>query len=371
MADEALPSNRGYVWAELEATYGADPTLAVADVMYVENWESNAKRLMVERDGQSHAPGGFPPVKVGQENTWSCDVEMATATIVDANDQPVIEDWYTCCGFTKESWQTNLGDGNSAQRYTLAISDAATNSSIAIEERFFDELDADGVGFQYLGCRADWEIRIKANERWMLHMDGMAKTGTSIATPNSTTATYDFDEPAVGCNTSIRLVEYLTDTVYEGQIIEATIKGNTGLTAQHGMSGSAGGPAEIRHIRTKDIILDLLVEMVADGDWDPPTMMDSLTGQGTGMSCAILTTNGTDPNAHSLALATSVSATSVLTGFGVSLLEVEPIAENEGRRVWRFTCVGRYPEVGTDEGGLAAALNFRIIYVNTAGATLT
>jgi hypothetical protein len=351
MANESLPSKRGYVWIKTESTYGSDPTLAAgADERYVEDWDSQAKDIMAERTGISPYRPGWRPVRVDKNMTFSGAVELTTIDVptTDTTPYPQEDPFLKMCGFTRAWSGANAAHSNyDTFTYTLQ---SQGGESAAIEEYFFDEDHADGIGWQYLGCRADWTIELPAVGRSMLRFNGEAKTGTALAgpTPDGSLA-YTATCPVVGGTWTVTLTELDGDTAFGGSIIEGTITGNMGLQRQMGQSGSVG-PATIKLVPNTGIGFSLLVEQVVDGDWDPTTMLADKDASKTVMTASL---KSTDSDTHYIQI-----------DFTCALTDLELVADHEGRRAWTLNHSGAYPEASSDGGGLTPAENLTITYVN-------
>lgn len=364
MANEPHPAGRGVLYAKTESTYGTDPTLAKADVQYIEQEALSATPILEPRVGISGYRGGFRPRLVGQDNKWGFRVEMIPEVIA-ASDTivPTIEPFLRACGFGARAY--SAGSPNTAS-YTLL---SHGHGSCAIEERFFIPSLADGIGRQYLGCRCDWTIEIDGQGTWWLIMDGASKTGTAIPAPAFESDTdYEFSAsgggngPAIGSETTVTLtsLEAAGDVIYgtaslNAIVTSAKITGNMNLVLQPGLHGGVG-PARVILNPTDGVGIELLMEQQIDAEWDPFAWMQDASTAQNAFSCLIENDNG----AGVLRL-TDVGE----TGIFMSMTELTIVNEENGVRMWRINHSGIYPEVAADGGGIRPANNFMLQYLST------
>jgi hypothetical protein len=341
MANEILPTNRGYVLIKEESTYGTDPTHAATDVRRVVNWESQAKDLTQPREALSPYRGGLRNIRVGGEFTFSGETPLTIFDVptTDAGN-PVEDPFLIMCGFTR-AWATGPPD---TQTYTCK---SQGHGSVCIEEYFFDEDLADGVAWQYLGCRADWSIDFAPGTPTMLKFTGEGKSATQLASPTPAAITYSSDCDIVGDTWVVVLTELDGDSAFGGGVIEGSLTGNMGLVRQGGLDGTVG-PAFIRLVPQTGVGLSLVVEQVADGDWDPTTMLADCDGS-QGMMTVTLTSTNTNI---------------VVISLTCSISDLEIISDQDGRRAWRLNHTGAWPEDTSDGGGLKPADNLTITYKN-------
>lgn len=346
MANEVFPTNRGYILVKTESTYGSDPTLAAADdAKYIEDWDGQAKDIMEQRAGISPYRPGWRPVRTNKENTFSGAMELTTVAI-GASDtvRPEEDEVLLMCGFAA----AHASGTPNTLTYTLQ---SQGGGSAAIEEYFFDEDHADGIGWQFLGCRADWTIEIPAVGKCRIVFNGEAKTGTQLTSSLTPDSNLDYAAtcPVVGGTWTVTVTELDGDTAFGGGVIEATISGNMGLQRQQGQSGSVG-PATIRLVPSEAIGFSVLFEQVADGDWDPTTMLADCDGSANVFTVSMVSTDASNND--------------ITIAFTCSMTDIEIVADQDGRRCWRIQHSGTYPEDTSDGGGLTPAENLTITYSN-------
>ena len=343
MANEILPTNRGYILIKAESTYGVDPTHAITDARRIVNWEGQAKAIMEPRTALAPFRGGLRMIKTAQENTFSGEAPLTIFNVPTSDSTSPQEDpALIMCGFTRV-WDTGPPD---TITYTCR---SQGHGSVAIEEYFFDDAHADGIAWQFLGCRADWSVDFAPSATTMLKFTGEAKTGTQLAgdhTPDGA-LTYTEDCDIVGDTWVVTLTELEGDTSFGGAVIEGALAGNMELKRQPGMTGTVG-PARIVLNPQAGVSLSLLVDQVTDGDWDPTLQQADCDGSAGMMLVTLVSTN-----------------TNLVTfSLTCSLSELELIGDQDGRRAWRLNHTGAWPEASADGGGLKPADNLTITYAN-------
>lgn len=347
MAWEEFIANRGYVWVKEESTYGSNPSLTVANVIYVEDWEAVHKPINRRRTGLSPKPSGWRPQYVDAEFSAKGKVEFPLVSVAGTDSiTPSFEPILRATG-----WGPRVHAAGSPNTITYTLL-GGNHGSCAFEEYFFDEAEADGKGWRLLGCRGDWVVNIVDGEPTFYEFDvmGMGNSAqiTSGLTP-SASADYPFgsERSAIGGKWTAAFTSIDNSTSFDGRIINATLRGNMNPQKQRGLNGTVG-PQAVK-CAPGAFECDLTVVQVADGDWDPEDRLDSASGDASAMTVTLTQSHGGD---------------AAIFSFTAGFEDLEIIADEAGYRAWRLKHSNMYPEVSSDGGGVRPADNLTLQLTN-------
>ncbi len=287
MANELILA-RGQLRAKIESTEGTDPTVAAADVKYVENMAIDSfKPDKIKRTGYSPRAAGFKPIHGTERVEWSLDVETQHTTITSGASAGEDEIWFLASGFVKtdnggatdyEGPGHPLDAANDWIVIYTASDIAPSGQSISLEFTQHQTGDAQGVDHVIRGARCGWSLAIEAGKQWIFScVDGKGSGANIPAVVSSpTTNTYAASDPVVAKGVDVALIEYAGDTVYGGgtatapthtvQILSATFNGNNAPAEDEGISGLCG-LARVRNVGA-GVTASVVCEYVAPDDFD-------------------------------------------------------------------------------------------------------
>ncbi len=345
MADERFASSAAsYVWAKAEdapgGTYGVDPVLAVADLVYVEEWELNVNEEITDLTGDMPARAGTKGVLTGRETSYKGKFLVLPGTIVDANTIPEMEKLYRAGGF---------GDGAFAagplQVFTLA-SNPGAHDSMTIEGYRFDELNTNGILTKALGARHNWVLEMPSKGLWKFAVDGFAIFDSEPDTGAGPSATPAYPseilQALVGGASTVTLTPF-GSAAYAGLHMGGEVRGVMNPIQRMGENGSVDPVAiELRPAAGGHVEVDWLIELQKAADFDWRSHWRNQT-----MYTLVIEQPSSAVAGNWVRVTTTVSAR-----------QVEQVA-NEGEfRALRIKAKTIFGDVGGDGGGLSALDGF-------------
>ena len=246
----------GFVLMKKESTAGSKESLALADVVYVEEFTFSYNADMIARTPRSPSRQGVLSRAGKKRVEWTATTEFAMPdAFTIATDVPHPDTLLKAAGFRREDVS---GAAYDAAFYVLQVSD---HESVSFEGFTFT---ADGLSanvIQGRGARADFAITVNPDDgRLMLGLTGgrALEAATPAQTYNnsdsqSRAVTYyggEANKPFLAHSMHAEIVNLLDDTVYGGgsvgspgnnfQVVALTINGAMAPTEQTGIAATSG-----------------------------------------------------------------------------------------------------------------------------------
>ena len=172
------------ILGKAEASYGVDPTLAVANAVLVHNPElTPLAGGTVDRELVKPYFGASQPLQTGVHATLAFGVECtgvqpdaANKPPANALPAPAIEPFLLACGMAVATDKLDNADGNAATRRTYKPITGA-EPSVAFN------WNVDGQGHSLLGCRGSWQLELPSAgiPRWRFAFSGRYAQPGSVA----------------------------------------------------------------------------------------------------------------------------------------------------------------------------------------------
>lgn len=340
---------------KVESTYGVDaaPTTA-ADRVYLEDVEMSFPRAYRRRTGLTPGRMGLKGTHGAKAPALVCTALLSTVTVLSAASYPPEDAVLQLCGFVPVYTAT----------YTDPVDGATTDKAQVYTPAQLGGPSVTTWGYRYTeagnviidkqrGCRASWEITFDGHEPWMLKVNGLATSplpnvdGGSGGLP--TGESYPADDPVIGGNSTISLVELGADTAFGALILSGSIKGDE-VAPRSGMSGSTDGPARVVRRGGAPYVAQLVLEQVHVSDFDIESYRNARTA---------LTLTIRSPEPATGVNTSQINGTFVITDYSTG--------DDDGTGIWTVDLESIYTESGSDGGGLQPAGD-EFTYVVRTGA---
>ena len=358
MANENLPSGRGYLLVKSEgASYATDPTAAVANVIYVEDFEWDMDDDDIPRTGPSPGhPQGFLS-DVGARHlsfSFSCPILPREISAADDTDAPNIDAILRGSGLVR----TSVASTTDTHAY---VSNPDASGSYWMEFYSLDEDNADGNKVVFPGCRSSIELSFEGGARATASVSGLAvataAAGVAAIGAGAGAVVYQSEAALIARAAVVKVVDLSDDSLYGGGSLASP--GNAVLvrslsvdlamapTERTGLSPLYGVGA-IKLAPAGPIVAQMVAEAVAVGDFDPWALRRDR--------------QPIEVNIKFPAPAGVTTTTTVL--YYGQIVEGIDQSDDGGVRTWGLTQHTRYPEVAV---GGSPAVGVAPTQVMTAG----
>lgn len=369
MSYEIYPDPIGtVVRAKVEATYGADPTVADTDTIYAEEVSGNAfAQESIRRNGVAAMRAGFRSVASKATGSLSLTSEIAHADLADENARPSLHPLLMAAAFTVAGaadadyagpgYTANGGNNDIIVTYSSKGVTQASNGSARIEITQHAQGDATGNKHTFAGFVADYSISYAYGERMMISFEGASKPArpTAVTTP-TTNSPYADEAPAMGLGATAMIQRLSDDSVWGGGsasapntagigLISLEISGNNNIQERGGING-AGGVVGFFASATDPHEVSVVLEQTNIADWDWHDLHQ-----------------GEDP-IYIRSVVPSASNANLLIEVAFHMM-IESIEQGEanGRRIATISGHTIWPESSADGGGLQPASPLVIKYI--------
>lgn len=369
MTYEIHPSPIGtVVRAKVEATYGADPTVANTDTIYVEEVSGSAwNQDPIPRRGIAARRSGFKTAAGKARGTLSATSEVAHVDLADSSARPSLHPFWMAAAFTVAGtsntdytgpgYTGNGGDNDIIVTYSSRGVTQASNGSARVEVTQSQQGGARGNLHVFEGYVCDFNLSYASGERLMVSFDGASKATrpSNVATPSETDG-YSAEPPAVGSAAQIMIQRLSDDTVWGGGtaaapntagggVLALEITGNNTVNERQGMNGTGGVVGQFISATDPHSVM-IRIEEFSVADWDWFDLQ-----------------NDSDP-IYVRAVFPSPSNANLLTETAFYMMvDAVEMGDDSGRKVLEITGDTIWAESSNDGGGLVPGSHLDLKYI--------
>jgi hypothetical protein len=373
MTDKLIIPEIGFLLMKTEGTSGSKETLALSDVVYVEEFTFDYSADMIARTPRSPSRQGVMSRAGKKRVEWTATTELAMPDAFDTStDVPHPDTFLKAAGFARQDFSTV--PSTEAALYVLQVSN---HESVSFEGYTFTADGASANVVQGRGARADFEFSINPDDgRIMLGLTaGRAlEAATPAVSPTYTNSdtqsravTYyggEANKPFLAHDMHAEIVNLEDDTIYGGgslgspsntfQVVGLTIAGAMAPTEQTGIAALSGVARE-RLSPTAPVTATVSIEEILIGQtgaFDPYDLRNSEVPLEFRLksSQADITGNTNDLTINFFGQITGVARTAA-----------------DGRVLWDLDIELRYPEDSSDGAPAVGVSPTQVFNTDVAG----